>query len=213
MPHYRNFMNRVHHEIKADFRRQWSESPPLKRVTTTRKYHDDETFMAVSLELLARYQALNLSANESIILTLVCPDDQLAYYEALCFRLSKIHSVRGYSPCSMIQILDRAFSTELRNLCSYRPPDVSFPEALIQVPMTPRHDRNHAGLNFQYKHNKKQTRRFFPDVEPRSHRPQSKVRNVDQQLATAIQQVVSLSLDGPPAGKHDFLCCTPPRSL
>lgn len=195
--------------------RQWSQGPTLTSVATTRKYLDDETFMAVSLNLLARYEALKLPANESIISTLDCPDDQLAYYEALCLRLSQIHGVRGYSTCSTIQRLDRVFSAELRNLCSHHTAGLSFPEALIRAPMTPRNDRNHAGLKFQNKRNRKQTRRFFPDVEPRSHRRmmQSKVRNIDRQLATAVQKIVSLSLDGPPAGKHDFLCYSTPQAL
>ena len=61
---------------------RWSHPPPLTGIRS--KFHDDDTFMNVSINLLARHDALNLTAAESIRSMFVTLDDQLAYYEALC---------------------------------------------------------------------------------------------------------------------------------
>lgn len=198
-------------------RGEWSHPPPLTGIQS--KFHDDETFMNVSLNLIARFEALNLTAAESIMSTLVCPDDRLAYFEVLCSKLSQIHGVGGYPTGSMIHRLDQEFSNELRNLCSQHLSGEGCTNLKsAQAPMTPRHGRNQESFNdfFLNKRGNCQSRRFFPDIEPKSSRQMKRniVRNIDWHLASAVQQVKSLSLDGPPQPeKRDIPCYSPPSQM
>ena len=204
-------MERQHdlHEHK-----RFSNPPSLTGIKS--KFHDDEAFMKVSLNLLARFEALDLTAAESIESTLVSPDDQLAYYEALCAKLSQIRTVGGYPTGSMIQKLDQQFSTELRDLCSLNFSGGGVTQS-VQAPMTPRNGRNQESLQafFLNRRHNTQARRFFPDIEPTPNRPMKRnmIRNLDWHLATAMQQVVSLSLDAAPTEKRDIPCYNPPSPM
>ena len=212
MPQFGSLMGKQHEGNKSKFRGEWSHPPPLKGVVS--KYHDDESFMAISLNLLARYDALNLTASESIVSTLITIDDQMAYYEALSTRVSQLRSVGGYTSCSMIQRLEQEFGDALGQLCSKH--QAPCPGS-VHAPMTPRHDRNHTGFKSIFLNTRKngQGRRFFPDLEPRPHHhfTHAKVRNIDWQLASAVQQVESLSLDGPSVEKRDFASYHPPSPM
>lgn len=213
MPKFGRYVERVHDGNRKNIR-EWSHPPPLNSLNG--KFCDDESFMNVSLNLIARYEALNLSAAESIKSMLVCPDDQVAYYEALCIKVSQARSVGGYSSSScMIQRLDREFGDELRNLCSHHILEGKCTDS-VQAPMTPRNGWGQEGHNFFLNTCKNgQARRFFPDIEPKLGRPPKRkvVRNIDWHLATAVQQVVSLSLDGAPAEKREITCYNPPSPM
>ena len=184
--------------------------PPALNPEQNTKYHNDDAFTNVSLNLLARYEQLNLTATESIQATLASHEERSAFYEALCFQKSQISQMGAYSASSMLQKIDEAFGAELKSMCMpHHQAAGPTTHEHVPAPMTPRNDRNPATANsFHHflnprgvRQQQAQPRCFFPDSGPRSSRylMQKKVQNIDWQLAQAVQQVVSLSLDGPAA--------------
>lgn len=200
----------IKHDESNDKRVKWAHLPPLTGLGGS-NFHDDETFMNVSMNLIARREGLSLTPRESIESVLICSDDQLAYYEALRTKLSQLHSVGAYLTGSMIQRLDQEFSAELRDLCSTQISGQGF-----ATPMAPRNGHNTDSFNFFLGQRKTcQTRRFFPEMEPKSSRQMNRsiIRNFDWHLSNAVQQVVSLSLDGTSVEKRDCPCYTPPSPV
>ena len=157
---------------------------------------DDEVFMSISLNLLARYEALGLSARESIESVLIGAEEQSAFHDALTYRILHGNSIGAYSSCSMIQKIEDEFGDELKAICSLTKQTNQGP---VQAPMTPCNARNQARFNWFLNPRHKGQRNFFPDNESRHflrRNKRSKVRNIDWHVTAAVQQVVSLSLEG-----------------
>jgi len=160
------------------------------------KYQCDVTFTNVSMSLLARYEQLNLTAKESIQATLDSDEERSAFYEALCHRKCQIQTKAPHASSFILQKIDQAFGAELRHLCRQGK------EAT--VPLTPRNDSNPSrsfcnGLQQEPNPRKStQSSCFFPDSGPRScgYLMRKKVQNLDFDLTEALDQVMSLSLNG-----------------
>jgi hypothetical protein len=177
---------------------------------------NDEMFLNISLNMLARYEALNLTAKEAIESTLVSPEDRSAYYQALSFRLAHITGLRENSLTSVILRIDEEFGVELKAMVTALAGNKPKP---IQAPMTPCNARNPGRLTrflIPLKGAQKVQRCFFPENDGRTSRSvmnSKKVRNIDWHLATAVQQVVSLSLDGSQPEKRGLACYKPPSPM
>jgi len=167
------------------------------------KFYDDDTFTKVSLNLLARYEAFDLTASEAIKATLIRTEEQVAFYQALCHRMAQNH----VPMLPMVQKIHEEFADELKRASSNQQLTVTTLHAphldVATAPIAaPRNIRNPACLNrFLNPRSfmQKQRSNFFPEKDPNSSLSRmktTKVRNIDWQLANAVQQVVSLSLDG-----------------
>ena len=198
-------------------------SPIPSCVNTTRanQFYDDETFVNISLNLLVRYEALDLTAGEAIKAILISLEEQKAFNEALCARIAKISHGGECSAPAIVQKIYDVFGNDLRGMCS--PQHLTALQipgpGIVEAPMTPRNNRNpacfHRILNPR-KFMKDQRCNFFPESDPKSSRRlmKAKVRNIDWHLASTVQQVVSLSLDAPePPEKRDFICYEPPSPI
>ena len=177
--------------------------PPLRTVGT---YDDDEFFNNVALNMLSRYEALNLSASEAIWSTLVSPRNRASFLEGLYTRSARTSSMSP-SVRSLIQNTTDAFGRELRKIVESETPGGTYakesPCFENLPPTTPRHvARGHSGAFSMPTGGKKKSRSFFPDCDSKpgtctgSLFRSRKVQNLDWKLTEAIQQVQALKLDG-----------------
>jgi hypothetical protein len=176
---------------------------------------NDDVFLNLSLNMLAKYEALNLTAKEAIESTLVSPEDRSTYYQTLSFRLARIAGAANLSS-SMILRIDEEFGAELKAMFTAHEGNKP---GQLQAPMAPCNARNPGRLTRflnPLKGAQKVQRCFFPEHEGRTNRSMmnsKKVRNIDWHLATAVQQVVSLSLDGSQPEKRGPACYKPPSPM
>ena len=221
-------------------RRVFNFQPPPPLKISNSNYAREETFKKVSLNLLSRFEALELSAAETIQSTLINPEDRSAFYEALRFRLALLARQEAHT-ASLVRQIHRVFGEELRNMCHHhhvptnsqtlvgigeQPGKLHFQSSSSSFhqppPITPRNDHISSTRVYGGYHNNNmgptppRRRSFFPDAGGEGNsadvRP-PKIRNIDWQLANAVQQVVSLTLDGPPpTEKRDFACYEPPTT-
>ena len=160
--------------------------PPLR---TTGTYDDDEFFNSVALNLLARYEALNLSISEAICCTLVSVGSRLSFWEALCCRMARSEHDMSPSMQSLVHQTHQLFSVELKQMLQN---ELETTAASKKSPPTaPRHITR--PLSFDKKA-KKKGRRFFPDCD--AFFRSKKVVNLDWTLTQTMHQVQSLQLDG-----------------
>lgn len=152
--------------------------PPLRTAGT---YDDDEFFNSVALNLLSRYEALNLSIAEAICCTLVSPGSRLSFWEALSSRMARSPHMSP-STQSLVQQTHQVFAPELKRMLETEVDTTS-----KSPPTAPRHITRPQSFD-----KKKKGRRFFPDCDAffRSRKV------VDWSLTQTIQQVQSLQLDG-----------------
>ncbi|GAX13634.1 hypothetical protein FisN_14Lh355 [Fistulifera solaris] len=174
-----------HHYPNADHSVSvgYSRPPPLR---TTGTYDDDEFFNSVALNLLARYEALNLSFQEAICCTLVSAESRLSFWEALSSRITRSEHLSP-STQSLVQKTHQLFHVELKRMLDNEL-DMT---AKKSPPTAPRHITR--PLSFE-KQTKKKGRRFFADYD--SFFRSKKVVNLDWTITQTIQQVQSLQLDG-----------------
>lgn len=194
--------------------------PPLQICTTTKYFEDDEEqFTKTALHLLSRYEGLNLTVSEAIKSTLQCTEERAAFLEALLTIRQQHQQGKTTTSLDLIDTIYQTFGEELISICSQdklnveHPPKVPFLRSSSMPmednncngnslgndfhhydkpmrPITTRHETTTTSLHPMDAFRGNRRRRcFFPDSEP-------KIRNIDWQLASAIQQVVSLSLDG-----------------
>jgi hypothetical protein len=176
--------------------------PPLR---TSDTYDDEDAFKNVSLNLLSRYEALELSASETIKSTLISPQERISFHEALCIRRCRSLHVSP-SNASLVERVDKTFGSDLLKIIR----DESGGEESRSwgkrqfgcPPTTPRAIQNSTSSGSESRHDvfekKTRRRRFFPDSDSkgggffRSRR----VKNIDWNIAEAVSQVQSLRLDG-----------------
>lgn len=217
MPSFRTRVDRKHDKDKDKFKSSDIPPPQLKLVNDN--YINEDAFLNVSLNLLARYQALNLTSAEAIEATLITPEERISFYKALCFRMAQESQVGSYSTSSTIQSIHQEFGEDLQRMCkqhlsSLEPPCLEG----FQAPMAPRNIHGSVGFHrFLNPRKLMQTKRrsFFPESDSRNSRQtmNAKVRNIDWQLASAVQEVSSLRLDDPSSEKRDFSCYEPPSPM
>jgi hypothetical protein len=197
--------------------------PPLK--ISNSNYANDDTFKKVSLTLLSRFEALETSAAETISATLVSQEERASFYEALRFRLALLPRQEMHTGL-LAQQIEHVFGEELRNQCHHHHVLSNSlklgeqPGLLRQPPppITPRNDQISSYRVHGRCHQMEppaRRRSFFPDAgcDGKSAMMPTKIRNIDWQLANAVQQVVSLSLEGPPpTEKREFACYEPPTT-
>jgi hypothetical protein len=179
--------------------------PPLR--TTSNTYDDEEAFTNVAINLLSRYEALGLSANEAIMATIVDPRERISFHEALCIR--KCRSVH-VSPSSAVLVghVDKAFGGELMKIIKLESGNMKILSLDKHLdhgecpPTTPRaiHISSSSGSDSHHEVVEKKTRRrrFFPDTDSKGGGffRSRKVQNIDWSMAEAVSQVQSLRLDG-----------------
>lgn len=190
--------------------------PPLRTIGT---YDDDEFFNNVALNMISRYEALNLTVQEAIYSTLICPRSRASFYEGLCSRISRTSSMSP-SVRSLVQSMKSIFDKELKKIVDSESPggfyskQQAFPD-FDCPPITPRSilrvsssgsaasvGNNTAKAAQVATKKKKQSskRMFFPDSsgdsKGRGFFRTRKVQNIDWKMAEAITQVQSLRLDG-----------------
>jgi hypothetical protein len=189
----------------------YDRPPPLRTVGT---YDDDDFFNNVALNMLSRYEALNLSVSEAICSTLVSPKHRASFYEGLCSRLSRAsHMHMSPSQRSLIQNTKKVFGRELRRIVESECTD-NFGTYLKQ---SPEFNNNLPPTTMRHSEKKKKGRRFFPDSDSKAGGffRSRKVQNIDWKLAEAIQQVQSLRLDGDTAmvqnDRTANVCYQPPQ--
>jgi hypothetical protein len=194
-----------------------SRPPPL---LTSSTYDDEEAFVSVSLNLLSRYEALGLSAKETIKSTLIYPRERDSFFEALCARKSRSTHI-STSTASLVDSVDRAFGRELMKMtqeenggCNLQQPCVMRKFSDDILPTTPRatNVRSPTFSNSESRRQdtssaKKNRRRFFPESGFFGSR---KVQNIDWKLAEAIEQVQCLRLDGSARTPRNSMGYEPP---
>jgi hypothetical protein len=174
--------------------------PPLR---TSDTYDDEDAFKNVSLNLLSRYEALELSASETIRATIISPQERLSFHEALCNRKSRALHVSP-SNVSLVERVDKIFGNDLLNMIRE---DTGGEDTRSLgkrqfgcPPMTPRENSTSSGSEYRNDVFEKITRRrrFFPDSDSKSGGffRSRRVKNFDWSLADAVSQVQSLRLDG-----------------
>ncbi|CAB9524219.1 expressed unknown protein [Seminavis robusta] len=98
---------------------------------------------------------------------------------------------------NLLARIDEEFGAELKAIWAANKVTNQGP---FQAPMTPCNARNQARISWFLNARQGGQRNFFPENESRPTRNakmlQPKIRNIDWHLATTVQQVVSLSLDG-----------------
>lgn len=231
MLRFRNFIDKKHDETKHDIGNGGSlnfQPPPPLKISNSNYAHDD-VFKKISLILLSRYNAIGISPMETINSTLVTLEDKLAFYEALCFRLALLPRQEVHT-ASLVQQVDQIFGEEFKAVCHHdQVPSNSYEIEMKlgshevtppcqQPPFTPRNDQFSSSRFSESWRTRRPVRRrsFFPDAgaQKTSYMMMpTKIRNIDWQLASAVQQVVSLTLDGSsPTQKGDFACYDPPTT-
>lgn len=180
-------MSGFHHHLHSNHHQQHQSirPPPLR---TTGTYDDDEFFNSVALNMLARYEALNLSIPEAISCTLVSVGSRLSFWEALSSRIARSDHMSP-STQSLVQQTHLLFSIELKRMLEHELDTTS----KKSPPTAPRHITRPLSFDKTTK-SKKKGRRFFPDCD--AFFRSKKVVNLDWTLTQTIQQVQSLQLDG-----------------
>jgi hypothetical protein len=203
--------------------------PPALRTSCT--FDDDEVFTNVALNLLSRYEALGLSAEEAILATIISPRGRWSFLEGLNFRLT---NPTRCSPtaASLIYKVDTTFGQELKRLVraeSYLGGNCAVKRQGGFQPPSPRHIHpktpasgsamlHSSSSSSSSTMKSKGGRRFFPDSEclSKSFFRSKRVENIDWHLVEAIEQVQTLQLDGtePVARSRSDLhgCYRPPTS-
>lgn len=177
-----NSLHNHHRHPNHSIHARHARPPPLRTAGT---YDDDEFFNNVALNLLARYEALNLSITEAICCTLVSVGSRLSFWEALSSRIARAEHMPP-STQSLVQQTHQLFSVELKRML-----ESELDTASKSPPTAPRHITRPLSLD---KKAKKKGRRFFPDCD--AFFRSKKVVNLDWTLTQTIQQVQSLQLDG-----------------
>ena len=193
-----------------------SRRPPPLRTSGT--FDDDEYFNSVALNMLARYQALNLSSSETIRSSLPSAKIRASFFEGMCSRLAR---ASGMPPSIQTLLLStkEAFGDELNVMVeseNHFQVHTSFPSGNgvdSLPPITPRHTaKSFASRVFGQSSTKKNNRSFFPDGDskPGLFRTR-KVQNIDWKMAEAIQQVQTLRLDGQNSPQKRLRAYEPPQ--
>ena len=180
-----------------------SRPAPLRTVAT---YDDDMFFQTTSLNMLSRYEGLNLSAAEVISSVLASPRSQSSFLEGLNSRLARSSHL---SPSAQELLLkaNHVFGPELRKIVGNNtfascerglPPTTPRNISCPSSEASSQHSSNSSG---------KKKRSFFPDCDMISGGlfRSRKVKNIDWNLVEAIEQVESLRLDGNTAGDRPNL--------
>jgi hypothetical protein len=174
--------------------------PPLRTANT---YDDEDAFNNVSLNLLSRYEALDLSASETIEATIISQRERISFHEALCIRRCRSVHVSP-SNASLVERVNKAFGSELLRMSREETSGETTRSWGKRdcPPTTPRGIQNSSGSESRDDYFEKKTRRtrFFPDSDSKGggfFRPR-RVQNIDWKLAEAVTQVQSLCLDGSP---------------
>jgi hypothetical protein len=175
--------------------------PPLR---TSDTYDDEDAFKNVALNLLSRYEALELSASETIRATITSPQERLSFHEALCIRRSRALHVSP-SNASLVERVDKIFGSDLLKLIR----EDNGGEEIRSwgkrqfgcAPTTPRAIQNSTSspeCRYEIFEKKTRRRRFFPDSDTKSGGffRSRRVKHIDWSLADAVSQVQSLRLDG-----------------
>ena len=176
--------------------------PPLR---TSETYDDEDAFKNVSLNLLSRYEALELSASETIKATISSPQERLSFHEALCIRKSRAMHVSP-SNASLVERVDKIFGSDLLKMIRE---DTGGEEIRTWgkrqfgcPPTTPRAIQNSMSSGSESRHDvvfekKTRSRRFFPDSDSKSGGffRSLRVKNIDWSLTDVVSQVKSLRLD------------------
>ena len=110
--------------------------PPLR---TSNTFDDDETFQNVSLNLLARYESLGMSAKQVLLATLISPKHRASFWEGLCVRLNRSNN----SNHELIRALEQTFGKELHDLVQAESKDAAESAGAYSFysnnPLAPRH--------------------------------------------------------------------------
>lgn len=185
--------------------------PPLR---TSNTYDDEDIFNNVSLNLLSRYDALGLSAAETIQATIISQQERISFHEALCIRRSR--SVHHVSPSTalLVERVDKTFGCELMRMIREENGGKEIQTwgkchfSADGPPTTPP-----AGSEVVEK--KARRRRFFPDSDSKGGGffRSRKVKNIDWSLAEAVSQVQSLRLDGSPSTPKGAGAYQPPSPV
>lgn len=161
--------------------------PPPVRTSST--YDDEEAFSRVALNLLSRYQALGISASETIKTVLVKPGDKASFLEGLSVRKSQMSHLSP-STATLVESVDQNFYKELIRMVEE--------ENNRAPPTTPRAMAMSSGA--EKKANRRGRFFTFPDSDGsqsggffRSRR----ICNIDWTINETVQQVQTLTLDGP----------------
>lgn len=178
--------------------------PPLR---TSDTYDDEDAFKNVSLNLLSRYEALELSPSEAIKATIITPQERLSFHEALCIRRSRALHVSP-SNASLVERVDKIFGSELLKMIreetgggeirSWGKRQFGCPPTTPRAILNPTSSGSESRQDVDVFEKNTRRRRFFPDSDSKSGGffRSRKVKNFDWSLAEAVSQVQSLRLDG-----------------